>query len=246
MLKYIFIGNFRVPTYSLFVIMGVVLCNCIAQLRLKKNNINPRHFFLIELFGGIGSIIGAKLLAIYEYSSGTINLEVLKEAGYSYYGGLLGFFLFTRILCRLCKINSEFIAYRCIFLIPMLHAFWKVSCFMGGCCFGIKYSGPFSVVYPDGVNKLSGYNVLPTQIIEAVCSLLIAFTLHVLSEREVKYEPVGVYCVMYGIFRFFIEFIRYSEHVKFLSDGQIYSIICVMSGILMISLRIRSEKANHE
>lgn len=242
MLKYIYIGNFRVPTYSLFVILGVVLCNCIAQLPIKRNGIDKKYFFLIELFGGIGSIVGAKTLAIYEYSSGTISLSVIKEAGYSYYGGLLGFFLLSYIICKVCKIECGYvIASKCMFLMPLLHSFWKIACFMGGCCYGIQYNGIFAVVYPDGINELSGHSVFPTPIIEAICSLLISQILYIFSKKKDKYEAVGTYCMLYGVSRFFIEFLRYHDKALIISNAQINSIICAFIGFFLISLKVRSK-----
>ena len=156
MYKYLQIGVFSVPPYSVMIIVGLIICNLIAQRSYGKERRNYTYFLLMELFGGIGAIVGAKILTLIKMfmREGVFSLSwnSFKEAGYSYYGGLAGFFIIAFCVCKKEKIDGQTLAKEYLFLLPLLHAFWKIGCLLGGCCYGIEYKGPLAIIYPSNVN----------------------------------------------------------------------------------------------
>lgn len=229
------------PAYGLFVVMGIVLCCYIALIIAKKRQYRTSIVVLLGTVGGIGAVVGAKLLTLITLSMREgeflLSWKDFIEAGYSYYGGLFGFFTFIYIFCSLKKLEDEEYAKRYIFLLPLLHCFWKTSCFMGGCCYGIPYDGPGAVIFPEGINTLSGTEVFPVQLLESIIALLIAIIIKILETTDRLYWPVSVYLVMYGTTRFAVEFLRYHDDGIKIASGHICSIVCVMVGLIAISIK---------
>lgn len=239
--KYFYIYNIRVPAYGLIVMMGILICNCIALVITEKKAINFSRITIIELFGGVGAIIGAKLLtmlsAMWREGVNILSWSGFKEAGYSYYGGLAGFFIFSKLIISFNKSDEK--KYKSfVFLIPLLHMFWKFGCYLGGCCVGIPYEGALSVVFPEGTNQLAGLNVFPVQLIEALVALIISIVIGIMDKREITQAPVGWLLILYSVTRFGIEFLRYHPE-GVISNGHINSVICFWAGIIVNYIKSR-------
>lgn len=242
MIEYFYIQTIRIPAYGLLVLMGTVVCCYIALWITKKKEYQISEVMILGIVGVIGAILGAKLLALFTIllreGKSHLSWNTSSEAGYSYYGGLFGFFTFCFMYIKLKKIEYEEYAKSYIFLLPLLHCFWKVGCFMGGCCFGIPYMGPGKVIFPENVNALSGTCVFPVQLLESIVSFLIAVIIIVLEKKDKLYWPVSTYLIMYGATRFAIEFLRYHYGTK-IEISYICSIISVVVGLIAISIKRR-------
>ncbi len=236
MLKYVYFGDVRVPTYSLVVILGVVICNIIVLLISKQKAIDYSKLIIAGILGAVVSIIGAKALTvgsqIVQGGFDSLRFKALEDVSSSFYGGLVGFLGFWWVGGRLFQVDTYTYEKEFTFIIPFLHFWWKLACFSGGCCFGIPYSGKGAVVFPVGVNELSGSGVFPIQLVEAFFSLLIAICLFVLGKQLVS--PVGFFLILYGSGRFFFEFFRYHPSGLYISEAHVYSILAVVIGMILI------------
>lgn len=248
MYKYLQVGGIQIPSYSILIIAGVIVCNLIAQRTYKTNRQGYENFLLIEFLGGIGAIIGAKIFTIVKLfmREGIVLLswDDFSEAGYSYYGGLAGFFIIAYFACKIKTIDGNAIAREYLYLLPLLHSFWKVGCLLGGCCFGKEYQGFFSIVYPSGANSMAGTSVFPSPIFEASVSLLIAIFLLLLKKSKKEIEFVGLFLMLYGTTRFFLELFRYHDISSVLSDGQVCSMICGGIGFYLYISHMRRKRYN--
>ena len=238
MMKYMYVGSIHVPSYGAMIILGFVVCNLIAQRSLKSERDRYSDFLIIEICGGIGAVLGAKLLVLLESAANgsdpILSWNEFKELGYSYYGGLAGFFITAYAVCKACKIDGDNLAREYVFLLPLMHAFWKIGCLLGGCCFGRPYEGPFAIVYPAGVNAVSQMRVFPSPVAETCISLLIALVLLLAGKFRESHSPAGLYPVMYGTARFFLEFMRYHEDNGYFSAVHLYSVIAVVIGMVFV------------
>ncbi len=241
MLEYVYAGSIRIPSYGMLILIGIIVCNLIAQQSLRKDMKRYQDFLLIELVGSIGAVICAKLLTLLNGPMPiTFLIEAFEKAGYSYYGGLFGFILFAYGVCKVRKIDGEKIAKEYIYLIPLLHVFWKIGCFLGGCCYGRQYDGPLAVCYPKGVNNLSGISVFPSPVVEAITAAMIMIILLFMKRMKTSWHIVGCYLFLYGLTRFILEFWRYHDNQSFFSVVHVYSIITVVVGIVLVIIKNRS------
>lgn len=234
--KYLNIGSIEVPTYGVMVLFGIVVVNIIAGHIVKKNKLDLNRYVLIELIGGIGAIAGAKTLAVLEKiltcSNDVIIWELFHKSGYSYLGGLFGFLLFLYIYYIFTGINIRDYAERMTFLLPLLHVFWKIGCFFGGCCRGILYSGA---------------GRLPIQLIEALTALVICIFILVQQKLQWFQCSIALYLVLYGSSRFVLEFFRHHSENQIFSVAHVLSLFCTVIGFCIWNVelvkRCRNDRA---
>ena len=237
MLKYFWVGSIKFPTYGIVVLLGIVVINVIAGIVVKKRELDFYRYVLIELIGGTGAIVGANLLALLEeYIRFVVDESIVQfpeQIGYSYYGGLFGFLIATYAYSYLSKINMREYACELTFLFPLLHAFWKIGCYLGGCCVGQPYIGRWAITYPMGVNDLSGISCFPIQLVESMVAIMICMILLITKRKNIKQNQIVVYLQLYGTTRFVIEFFRYHEGDGIWSISHIMSCICIGVGLYM-------------
>ena len=130
MLKYVYIHNVKIPMYGLMVLLGIDVSICIALRIANKNQQISQMLFLMS-FGGFGAVFGAKILTLVLYSMREkeiyLSWNYFIKAGYSYYGGLFGFVIFDKLICKIKKIDYKIYEENYIFLLPLLHFFGKLD-----------------------------------------------------------------------------------------------------------------------
>ena len=147
------------------------------------------------------------------------------------------------ILCRFIltfwdfashHINSKPYITHLIYLIPWIHGFGRIGCFLAGCCYGIPYDGPFAVQFLEGSLAPSNTTLFPVQFVEAICLLILAIVLAVLDLKKSYPHTIAVYFIVYGILRFLLEYVRYDAvrgHLLALSTSQWISLGFVVGTI---------------
>ncbi len=128
-------------------------------------------------------------------------------------------------------------------LIPPLaiaHAFGRIGCFFGGCCFGTPTNLPTAVVFPPASPASTQFGfpvpVHPVQLYEAALLFGIWFITKRLMQTERRIET---YLIMYGGGRFALEFLRGDERgailgMEFLSPSQLICIALMASGVFLM------------
>lgn len=112
----------------------------------------------------------------------------------------------------------------------ILLGFSKIACAVYGCCYGIPFE---TGIY----NRFSECTVFPVQLLESVlCFILFGFMyFYTAKAKHRKGTAWGLSIILYGVMRFFIEFLRYytpAEKTFFLGINfwQVVSIITVTAG----------------
>ena len=241
---YLNIFGRQLPSYGLLITTGTLLANLVAYLLLKKTKRDTNDFVIIEGFCLLGALFGAKLLYIitafryiqWERIAEPGYLSNLLTGGFVFYGGLIGGILAVLLAGKLYKIDAGDYIRTLIFLIPFIHAFGRVGCFMAGCCYGIPYSGFGAVVFPEGSFAIPGVSLFPVQIVEAACLLSISLTILINQIIHDNRYSLALYFLMYGVVRFVLEYFRYDAvRGKFgvFSTSQWISVALVAVGIMV-------------
>lgn len=120
--------------------------------------------------------------------------------------------------------------------ICIAHAFGRLGCFFGGCCYGMPTDAWYGIACaaPNGVTL--PYTVIPTQLFEMGFLAILAGVMALLYFRFKFNYNFGVYAIAYGIWRFLIEYVRGDERGEMfpgasLYPSQIWSIVMVVLGI---------------
>ena len=129
--------------------------------------------------------------------------------------------------------------------------FGRIGCLCAGCCYGIEYHGVGSIVFHNSEYTPNGIPLFPTQIVEAIFNFIIFIVLLLTYKKYLKtYKTIGLYCILYSILRFSLEFFRgdIERGIFFnLATSQWISIIIFITGIVIfIYENKRKDKVNKE
>lgn len=182
-----------------------------------------------------------------------IMLLVETFGGMVFYGGLYGFLVGLLVYCRITRSNRRFIFNAFAPGLPMFHAFGRIGCVLGGCCYGIEYHGPLHIDYPTSAvigyanADIADFSRFPVQFLEAGLELLLCiFLLIMLKKFGNKYSLIKIYLFSYSIIRFLDEFLRGDRIRGFwgpLSTSQWISLITiVVISVLFIRNKLRKNK----
>jgi len=124
----------------------------------------------------------------------------------------------------------------------LCHAFGRVGCFLGGCCYGRETNSIFGIYYPmphiNGAIEVST-KVFPVQIYES----LFLFALFALVYKKTN-NAIVKYFFGYGIFRFGIEFLRGDDRglTVLISPSQWISLLLILSAIIILFFTWKKSK----
>lgn len=246
MYPYFKIFGFNIPGYSVMLISGLVLANIIGFYYAEKDkNIDENDLIICEAYIGLGAIIGSKLLYLWvirnEIDLGRVfdlnYFNSLMKGGFVFYGGLIGGLIFFVMGCFIHKIDVSYYLNKFLFLIPFVHSFGRMGCFMAGCCYGIKYEGIFAVTFPENSFAPAGVKLFPVQLTEAILLLVISFVLFLYQRNKKGNMAISLYFAVYGIVRFLLEFLRYDEirgRWLYFSTSQWISIVLVVIAFVIM------------
>ena len=235
------IGAFNLPTYGFLVSTGVLLGMWISVRNSEKSGIDPEDAWNLGILVVLCGILGAKILYIindwstYAAHPGDIFSLATLQAGGVFSGGLIGAFAAAFIYVR--RRHMPPLA-TCDAFSPGLalgHAIGRVGCFAAGCCWGKPTTHFWGVTFTnplarDLVGTPLGVALEPTQLIESAVELANFFFLMWLFKRK-KFDGqiFAAYLILYGIARYFIEFLRDDP-----GRGSVFG--GIMSGTQLISI----------
>ena len=233
MAPFLTIGALTIPLYSLCIFVGAIffILTLLWQLKLTKARIYLTSFIITFIIGVFFFIFGA---ALWDNIAHSIAGEQFGTAGISFLGGIvLGMPLYIMLLLLIYreKIALRIILNSMIPAIVIAHAFGRIGCFCGGCCYGRPSSWFWGVVYPETSRAAQtwgyGTKLIPTQLIEAFFLVCLYFVfIFLLKNRRVMW-----YCIIYGVYRFLAEFLRGDNRgmiTSWLSPSQLLSIILLL------------------
>lgn len=251
MLPIMSFGFFSLPSYGLMITLGIIIGICIAVHYSRLYDIPVYDFLLGTFLAAAGLFFGAKLLymitvlpnifAYRDYFSEHIkDALIYMFGGYVFYGGLTGALLFYYLFCNYMEYSFLKFTNIIVPVIPLIHSFGRIGCFLGGCCYGIPYHGYFSVTFPEHSDLIDLHVTarFPVQILEACCNLILACVLLFIGRKPRKDGFfLGVYFICYGILRFSLEFLRGDVERGILlgiSTSQWISLVLIPIGVFIL------------
>ncbi len=202
----------------------------ITVLILLRRRTVPAQYIMLSLM--LTSIMG-----LYCALGTTLLFAKEKTIALNGAGGALGMVAGLYIFCLILPKYSEVMQEAYIAALPLMYGVSKIGCSYAGCCFGLPYSGHFSVIYGDGVSRI------PIQIMETVVFILI-FLIGLSFIFTGRFKP-AVFAGVFALVKLLMDFLRDSHAVDFITLNQIICLITV--GIVIVAnvvLKRMKQKTN--
>lgn len=236
-------GPISVRWYGIAYILGFIgaafLMVRIAKrwrIRLDTDAVLTIMFCLI-----LGVILGGRLGYVLFYGNGYYFnhlTEIFVFSGMSFHGGLIGALLSGIIAAKITHIPYLTLADMGCIAAPIGLFFGRLANFVNGELWGAPTDAPWGVVFGGSAGMISRH---PSQLYEALLEGVIIFVVLFALSRKQPPRPrgtfLGVFFIMYGCFRFVIEFIRQPDAQLgylwggWLTMGQLLSLPLVLVGI---------------
>jgi len=213
-------GRFFLPTYGFLVSLGVLIGLWISVRNSERIGIDGEKAWNLGILMVLCGIVGAKVLYIINdwstYSAHPADIFSIStlQAGGVFSGGLLAAFFAAAWYVRRHHLP---VLGTCDAFSPGLalgHAIGRLGCFAAGCCYGKPTAHFWGVTFHNPLAfEIAGtpLNVPlePTQLFEAAVELAnFIFLMWLLKRRKFDGQIFGAFLFLYGIARFFLEFIR--------------------------------------
>lgn len=257
MYPYISILGDRLYSYSFFSILGMVVSIILTSKLLAKRMLSRKYmnYIMCSMLGmvAMAKFFGIVSKMIYEYSVyGKFNLQsCVKNSGIVFWGGLIGFLLTLKILCRKDRSLQE-IGNILAVSIPLFHCFGRVGCYFAGCCYGVESNSRLTLPYRIGFEE-EWSNRLPVQLWEAGFELLL-FSINLKIYKKKVEEGnwndgklMMNYLAGYSCWRFVIEFFRGDVERGRIGILSFSQVVCVLMIIFIWSKWVKrrtEEKMN--
>ena len=123
--------------------------------------------------------------------------------------------------------------------VPIGLFFGRVGNFINSELYGIKTSGTWGIIFP----VIDSYPRHPSMLYEALLEGIVLFiALFIIKQKQVAVGIIsGYFLLLYGIFRFFIEFVRLpDDHIGYIyfdwvTMGQLLTMPMLVIGVLLIN-----------
>lgn len=238
---------FGMNLYDLLTALGLVAALIVFRFYTDAREM-PRRYQLIFLGIAIpavcvGYLAAALFQAFYDY----LATGVFAFGAITFMGGLIGGAVFY-LLCVwfIGKVafpkekQKDFfqmfshvvdVAPLCI---TIAHAFGRLGCLFGGCCYGKATNAWYGVSTP-----FESHKVVPLQLFEALFLFALFAVLTFLFFKRKKGLPMPVYLIGYGVWRFVIEFFRSDERgatvISIFTPSQLTSILSAVLGVILLT-----------
>lgn len=238
------LGPIKIHWYGLMYIISFVIVWLLGKNRAAKpySIIKPEVVDDLIYYGALGVIFGGRIgyVLFYNFSyfiKDPLVLFKVWEGGMSFHGGMLGVFIAMWWFAK--KQHCSMLALTDVIapLAPIGLFLGRIGNFINSELWGNTSSVPWAMIFPNG-GSLPRH---PSQLYEAGLEGLVLFVvlwIYTNKPRPIM-SPTGLALLLYGCFRFFVEFFRLPDaHLGYLvSDwvtmGQVLSLPMIITGILL-------------
>jgi len=232
-----------IPMYGVMSAVGMLAAFVLLGFTRKHTRFSEDQALSAAIWAILAGFIGAKglywLVEIDQIIADPSYLIHTLREGFVFYGALIGGLAGVAIYSLTRKLPFFSLTDYFIPALVIGHAFGRIGCVFAGCCYGMECESPISIVFPAGSAAPAGIPLLPTQIMESVfLFLLCAFLVWRLAKQKPFGTVSGWYMVLYGAWRFGIEFFRSDDRgaVGVLSTSQFISIFVLLGGVALLLL----------
>ena len=260
--------------YGLMYLLGFGVAWWVGNRRIRAGRlpgVDENAFGDLLFYGMLGVVLGGRIGYVLFYSLGEFLADPLflfriNEGGMSFHGGLIGVMLAALWWSRKHQLHyfdtMDFVAP----LVPAGLGFGRLGNFIGGELWGKQTNAGWGVIFPrsdlgpysnlpmDQLQRLHASGALdayarhPSQLYQAaleglvMCVVLLAYS----RKPRPRYAVSGMFALMYGVFRFLVEFVRVPDEklgylaFGWVTMGQLLSLPLIGLGLFLLWCSHRS------
>ena len=249
-----------VYAYGICMAVGIIACFIFLMWAFWYRNFNEEASDKILIIGVVATAFGIFMAMVFQSVYDFIedpSSGFRLNTSMTFYGGLIGgvssflivwnLYVFV-IAPRVKKVkflqnNMNASLSDALPVIPIgitiAHAFGRLGCFFGGCCYGAPTESWIGLPCAHGFNtelgmSMDGVNVIPVQLMECIFLFMLSAIMALLYFKFRFNCNFGVYAMAYGVWRFIIEFFRVDHRgdlVAGITPSQFWAIVMVVLGI---------------
>lgn len=242
------LGPIRISWYGMMYFLGFIFSYLLVRYQVKKKDfgislgeVEDLYFYLI-----LGLVVGARLgyVLFYDlpaYRSHPLEIFAVWHGGMSFHGGLIGVLMAILYFCRKKKKSFWKLSDLLVVTAPIGLGLGRIGNFINGELYGRVTQVPWGMIFPRG-GPLPRH---PSQLYESVLEggLLFLILWRVKDRKHADGYLSALFLLLYGVFRFGIEFFREPDvQLGFVlgpfSMGQVLCAVMIAAGsFLMIYLK---------
>lgn len=248
------LGPLVVRWYGLAYVLGFVCAAAIIYFVAKRWKLGMSEDNLLTLMvcAIVGVVLGARIGYVLFYGDGyylshPLEMLAFNQGGMSFHGGLVGLLIGGAVAALMTRIPFLTLADLGSIAAPIGLFFGRCANFVNGELWGAPTDGPLGVVFGGAAGMMPRH---PSQLYEAVLEGLVIFCVLFALSRKRPPRPqgtfLGAFLVLYGIFRFLIEFVREPDVQLgylwggWLTMGQVLSAPLIVAGIALLIYAART------
>jgi phosphatidylglycerol:prolipoprotein diacylglycerol transferase len=257
------LGPLPITGFGIAVLLAFVIAQIISQQELLRRGHQKESDAIPDLILAcvIGTLVGGKL-----YYAGIVTQDwstLWGRAGFVFWGGFIGSVIACWIVITRKKLSFPRFADVAGIAIAAGYSVGRTGCWAVGDDYGKPWNGPLAVMFPEGapastagnMNRVFGtpipdgmspdtvLAVHPTQLYETALGFVMFLILwRFRNHKHAEGWLFGMYLVLAGAERFFIEFFRAKDDrfAMGLTLAQFIAIGLALTGIVVMQMRSRS------
>ncbi len=256
------IGPINLTGFGIAVLMAFLISQIVSERELARRGHDIEAAAVSDvLFAALlGTMIGAKVYYVVVVSHNVSDLW--SRGGFVFWGGFMGSVLLCFLVIRYKKLSFVRFADVAGIALAAGYSIGRTGCWAVGDDYGKPYSGPLSVVFPQGAPPSTAYemtrtfhthfaagqdpnaviSVYPTQLLEVLLGFVMFLILWRIRDHDhAEGWLFGVWCVLAGTERFIVEFFRSKDDrmswALGLSMAQIIALGVIVIGCAIMAAR---------
>ena len=256
------IGPINLTGFGIAVLMAFLISQIVSERELARRGHDVEAAAASDvLFAALlGTMIGAKVYYVVVVSHNVSDLW--SRGGFVFWGGFMGSVLLCFVVIRYKKLSFVRFADVAGIALAAGYSIGRTGCWAVGDDYGKPYSGPLSVVFPQGAPPSTAYemtrtfhiqfaatqdpnaviSVYPTQLLEVLLGFVMFLILWRIRDHDhAEGWLFGVWCVLAGTERFIVEFFRSKDDrmswTLGLSVAQVIALAVVLIGCAIMVAR---------
>ncbi len=267
------LGPVQIHWYGVMYLLGFLAAWWLGRRRVRAGRlagVGEQGFGDLLFYGMLGVVLGGRIGYVLFYSfsellQNPLMLFRIWEGGMSFHGGLLGVMAGVWLWSRRRGIHfmdsMDFVAP----LVPLGLGLGRLGNWIGGELWGRQTGGTWGVVFPrsdlgpysgqpmERLRELHAQGLLdpfarhPSQLYQAALEGIVMFALlwWFSSRPRPRYAVGGLFALLYGVFRFLVEFVREPDaHLGYLAFGwltmgQVLSLPLILLGLFWLAISRR-------